>query len=81
MVIMEPHILVTASDDELHLWDIRQARQITAVKISKGEKFSLIRNLSLSEHSLHQSKQFAIVCDYGVHLCLVHFPQILKKFD
>lgn len=81
MVIMEPYILVTANDDKLELWDIRQASRINVIKISKGQKFSLIRNLALSQHNLHQSKHSAIVCDYGVHLCLISFPQILKKFD
>lgn len=84
MVIMESNILVTANDDELHLWSINEAKKIKVVKISEDEKFSLVRNLALSQqshpHQTRQQRQSAIVCDYGVHLCLIHFPQI-KKFD
>lgn len=76
MVIMESNILVTANEDELHLWSINEAKKIKVVKISEDDKFWLVRNLALSQ----QSQQSAIVCDYGAHLVLIHFPKI-KKFD
>ena len=81
MAIMESNILVTANHNELHLWSINEAKKIKVVQISE-DKLSLIRNLALTQglQAHQQSRQSAIVCDYGLHLCLIHFPQI-KKFD
>lgn len=75
MIIMASNILVTVNDDELHLWDISEAKKIKVVKISGDEKFSLVRNLGLS------FKSRVIVCDYGTYLCFIHFPGIMQKFD
>lgn len=72
---MASNILVTVNDDELHLWDLSEAKKIKVVKISGDEKYSLIRNLGLS------FKGRVIVCDYSSELVFVHFPGICQKFD
>ena len=72
---MASNILVTVNDDELHLWDISEAKKIKVVKIGGDERFSLVRNLGLS------FKGRVIVCDYGTHCVFIHFPGIMQKFD
>lgn len=72
---MAGNILVTAKEDELHLWDVCEGKLLKMVRLSGDGKFAYVRNLSLCFRGK------VLVCDHGTSLCFIHFLGIMQKHD
>lgn len=83
MLLLSSNILVTARDDRLLLYNISDGREVRSVEISDSSRERdhsfhsncMIKNLRLSSQSR------AVVCDFGLQLCVIHFPGVADKYD
>ena len=75
VVVFANNILVTAKEDELHLWEVSEGKLLKIIKLTSESKYACIRNLSLCLRGK------VLVCDYGTNLCLIHFLGIMQKHD
>lgn len=84
MLLLSSNILVTARDDRLVLYSISDGRQVRCVEITDSSRTPdhsafhsscMIKNLRLSSQSR------AVVCDFGLQFCVIHFPSVADKYD
>ena len=84
MLLLSSNILVTACDDRLVLYNISDGREVRSVDISDSSRAPdrssfhsncMIKNLRLSSQSR------AVVCDFGLQFCVIHFPCVADKYD
>lgn len=82
MILLSADIIVTARDDCLVLYNVSEGRQVRVVDIGDSSRardhsslHSMIKNLRLSSQSR------AVVCDFGLQFCVVHFPAVADKYD
>lgn len=84
MILLSADIIVTARDDCLVLYNVGDGREVRVVDIrdssrtrdhSSQHSNCMIKNLRLSSQSR------AVVCDFGLQFCVVHFPAAADKYD
>ena len=86
MLLLSPNILVTCLDDCLVLYSLKEGREVRRVDVGDATRdprrsssfchsSSMIKTLRLASQSR------AVVCDFGLQFCVIHFPSVTDKYD
>ena len=84
MLLLSPEILVMARDDSLVLYNMREGREVRSVDIrdsSRGPDHSSFHSSCLIKSLRLSSQSRAVVCDFGLQFCVIHFPAVADKYD